>query len=345
MRNGSEADRLRSFGMKNIKFLSLLSAALVGLALPASAGPRGGGGGFGGGGGHVGGGGRVGGFAGGGSRAEPAFYGGGFQAAPTFRGAYFTGRSVGTANAAPRFYYGGTRAAAVPPRGFPRSVGRSTSPYVGRSAAATRQPNRVSSITPRSRATDPRVSTAANRQPNRVGSVAGRNQISDRRTSIAAKRQSFVRNHASEQHDANWHRDWDRHHAHFHNHKVFVFIGGLWWGLTPAFYSDYAYGYYPSDDYGYPYGYDDYPSDSSDSYTQNPYSYYNGYAPPAQSGNAVVSSVQSQLAKLGYYHGAVDGVAGDETQAAIAGYQEDKDLSVTGTVTAATLQSLGLAGR
>jgi peptidoglycan hydrolase-like protein with peptidoglycan-binding domain len=71
----------------------------------------------------------------------------------------------------------------------------------------------------------------------------------------------------------------------------------------------------------------------------------NGYNAPAQSGNAVVSSVQSQLAKRGYYRGAVDGLAGDETQAAIAGYQEDNDLSVTGTVTAATLQSLGLGER
>ena len=34
-----------------------------------------------------------------------------------------------------------------------------------------------------------------------------------------------------------------------------------------------------------------------------------------------------------------------ETEAALARYQEDNDLSVTGTVTAATLQSLGLAGR
>jgi hypothetical protein len=37
--------------MKKIKFLSLISTALVGLALPALAGPRGGGVGFGGGGG------------------------------------------------------------------------------------------------------------------------------------------------------------------------------------------------------------------------------------------------------------------------------------------------------
>jgi putative peptidoglycan binding protein len=59
--------------------------------------------------------------------------------------------------------------------------------------------------------------------------------------------------------------------------------------------------------------------------------------------NATVREVQSALAKLRYYRGAIDGIVGDETQAALARYQEDRDLSVTGTLTAATLQSLGLA--
>ena len=58
--------------------------------------------------------------------------------------------------------------------------------------------------------------------------------------------------------------------------------------------------------------------------------------------NTIVKEVQSELAKLRYYRGAIDGIAGDETQAALARYQEDHDLSVTGTLTAATLQSLGL---
>ena len=65
-----------------IKFISLVSTALLGLALPTWAGPRGGGGGFHGGG--FAGGGRSGGGShfGGGSRAAPAFYGGGFRGAP-----------------------------------------------------------------------------------------------------------------------------------------------------------------------------------------------------------------------------------------------------------------------
>jgi N-acetylmuramoyl-L-alanine amidase len=58
--------------------------------------------------------------------------------------------------------------------------------------------------------------------------------------------------------------------------------------------------------------------------------------------NPTVRAVQSELAKLGYYHGPIDGVMGDATEAALARYQEDHDLSVTGTVTSTTLQAIGL---
>jgi hypothetical protein len=223
-------------------------------------------------------------------------------------------------------------------------------------AAVNRQPDRLSSTAGRSRASDPRISTATNRQPNRVGSVAGRNRVSDPRTSTAAnqqtaaKHQSFVKNHASERHDGNWHRDWDRHHSHFHHNKVFVFIGGSWWGLNPWFYPYYAYDY-PYDYYGYnPY---DYSYGYPDDYSANPYDYYN-YAPydnddqsfyagsNQSAANVTVSAVQSELAKLGYYNGVIDGALGDQTEAALARYQQDRDLSVTGTVDAATLQSLGI---
>jgi hypothetical protein len=187
-----------------------------------------------------------------------------------------------------------------------------------------------------------------------MGSIAARNRTSNPRAWTAANRQSFVRNHASERHDANWRRNWDRHHSHFHNHKVFVFVNGFWWGLDPSwYYPYYANGYYPYDDYGnnpYDNGYSySYPYD----YSANPYEYYNyspynyddesGYAPSDQSaGNATVSAVQSELAKLGYYNGAIDGTIGDQTEAALARYQEDNDLSVTGTLDTATLRSLGV---
>ena len=329
--------------MKTITLLGLAGIAFVSLSQPTWAGPRGGGGG-----GHVGGGGRVGGFAGGGSRAAPAFYGGGFRGAPAFRssGAYFTGGNVGRLSGAPRVYYGGNHMTAVPSHGFTRSVDQSTRPYAGRVAAANRQPAPVGSIAAAANRQPARVgsnATAARRQPDRVGTnIAGRNRASDPRTSTAANRQSFVRNHASERHDANnWHRDWDRHHAHFDHNRVFVFVNGFWWGLDPGYY---PWAYSPYYDYG------DYPYNS---YYGNPYDYYNyspyndddqpGYSDSGQSAvNATVSAIQSELAKLGYYNGAIDGTLGDQTEAALARYQEDRDLSVTGTVDAATLQSLGI---
>jgi hypothetical protein len=148
------------------------------------------------------------------------------------------------------------------------------------------------------------------------------------------------RDHVVGRHSADWHRDWDRRHGHFHHGHVFVFIDGFWWGLDPGFYPYYAYGSYPYDDYGY--ANNDYPYDY---YEYSPYNYDDeqGYSPSDQdANNATVSAVQSQLAKLGYYRGVIDGVVGDQTQAALARYQEEHDLSVTGTLTAATLQSLGV---
>jgi His-Xaa-Ser repeat protein HxsA len=134
---------------------------------------------------------------------------------------------------------------------------------------------------------------------------------------------------------------------------VFVFIDGFWWGLDSGYYPGYYDPYY---DYGYPYDNSSYPYDYNYGY---PYDYYSGsypydyyqdnndndsaYAAPDQdANNPTVSAVQSELAKLGYYNGAIDGTLGDQTEAALASYQEDRGLSVTGTVDAATLQSLGI---
>ena len=320
-------------GMKKIKLITLTGTALVGLGQMAWAGPRGGGSGFGGG-GHFGGG-HFSGYVGGGFRAAPAFSG---------SGARFNGRSIGALTPAPqRFsYYNGARTSGLNQHAFIRQLAnRSTTPHANSRPIVSRQQNRIGSPARQNTRVPNSQVAATNRQPNRTGAMAGRNRVSDPRTSTAANRQSFVKNHASERHDANnWHRDWDKHRSHFHQGHVFVFIDGFWWGLSPA--------YFPWDYYPY-YAYGDYPYDYSD----NPYNYYD-YSPSdyddqpvsgdsdQYGSNATVSAVQSELAKLGYYHGVIDGVEGDETQAALARYQEDRDLSVTGTVTAATLQSLGL---
>jgi hypothetical protein len=287
--------------MKTTKLFSLIGTTLVGLGVTAWAGPHGPGGGFAGG-GHFGG------------------FSGGIRAAPTFSGGSlrFSGnRSIGGLSRAPQqfSYYGGAPRARTPEltqhavvRQQPK---QSTTPYAGTRATTSRQ------------------------QP-RVGSVARQNtRVANSQMTAAAVRRAVANHDVSARHDANWHRDWDKHRAHFHNGLVFVFIDGFWWGLSPAYfpwdyYPYYAYGDYPYDYYNYsPYDYDQQPAYDSDQYGNN----------------TTVSAVQSALAKLGYYRGAIDGAEGDETQAAIARYQEDHDLSVTGTVTAAILQSLGLASK
>jgi hypothetical protein len=305
--------------MKKFKLLSFVAITVIGFAQPTWAGRGGGGGGHGGGGfggGHFGGGGFGGSHFSGGGFGGGRFSGGGFRSAPGSydRGAYFTGRSVGGSSRPSYSYYGGPRMSAANPRGSTATIGRSASPW------AARVP-------------------IANRQSNRAGSTVARNRVSNPRTPTAANRQSFLKNHAFARHDGNWHRDWDKHHAHFDHNRVFVFADGFWWGLYPGdFYSsdpsDY-YGAYPYDDYGY-----GSPSIYSNDY---PYDYYNpsSYDYSGNQSNPTVSQVQSQLGKLGYYNGAIDGIQGDQTEAALSRYQEDHDLSVTGTVTSATLQSLG----
>jgi len=313
--------------MKTTKLLSLAITALVALASTAWAGPHGGGGGgFGGGGlggahggafsgGHFGGG-HVGSFNGGGIRAAPTFSGGGAR--------FNANRSIGGLNRAPQqfSYYTGARTSPVMPRASTRQLtNRSMNSTAGRIASVNRQSNRANSVVGQRRATNARFPTAQNRQ-------------------------SFVKNHAFARHDGNWHRDWNKHRAHFDHGHVFVFVGGSWWGLYPWDYYPYdgfAYGYDPYDySYDYPYDYDGYPYEGADYSPSQPYSYYNGYAQSGQYSNTVVSAVQSKLNSLGYYHGAIDGIDGDETQAALARYQQDQDLSVTGTVTLATLRALDL---
>jgi hypothetical protein len=323
--------------MKTTKLLSVAITALVALTSTAWADPHGGGSGghFGGGGfsGGNGGGGfrgsQFGGFGGGhfGSAGVASFNGGGIRAAPTFSGggAHFSGnRSIGGLNRAPQqfSYYSGAGTSATMPRAAARQLpSRSITSNVGRLAAVNRQSNRMNSAVGQKRLMNPRLSTAENRQ-------------------------SFVKNHAFARHDGNWHRDWDKHHAHFDHGRVFVFVNGFWWGLYPWDYYPYygySYGSYPYDYlYDDPYDYSAYPYSGYGYSFSGPYSYYNGYAPSGQYSNSVVSAVQSKLASLGYYHGAIDGILGDESEAALARYQQDQDMSVTGTVTSATLQALGL---
>jgi len=79
--------------------------------------------------------------------------------------------------------------------------------------------------------------------------------------------------------------------------------------------------------YGYPYGYNN---------------GYNGGPGPGYGSQAMAASVQDRLARQGYYRGPDDGVIGEQTRDAIADYQNDHRLPVSGEIDGPLLQSLGL---
>lgn len=136
-----------------------------------------------------------------------------------------------------------------------------------------------------------------------------RNWVGKRYNSAQANEQH--RKHRGHHHD----RDWWRHRC-----TAIVFFDWGYWGWDdgwwfPAWGYDPYYSYYAYD--GPIYGYDGLPPDQ------------------------VVADVQGVLQRLGYYQGAIDGVLGPATQAAIEKYQQDHGLPATGGIDARTLAVLG----
>jgi hypothetical protein len=108
--------------------------------------------------------------------------------------------------------------------------------------------------------------------------------------------------------------------------SVAPYVASSFW--APG-YNNYPYSYYG----GYPY--------STSYYGGSPYnySYYgNGYG----YGGSTVAAVQRRLGEMGYYQGAVDGVIGPRTRAAIAAFESRHGLAVDGTISRALLNRLGL---
>jgi hypothetical protein len=121
-------------------------------------------------------------------------------------------------------------------------------------------------------------------------------------------------------------RDFDRddrffHHRHFFFGFDFVSFGFPWWYPYP---------------YPYPY-YDGYPYDYS--------SYDYGPAYDSQYWNNLAVSVQSELARRGYYQGPVDGVIGSDSRQAIQAFQSAQGLPVTGRIDPKLLKALGIRYR
>src|SRR5438874_1756823 len=349
--------------MKKLRLLSLVGITSIALTHAAWAGPQGGGGGgFGGdgfsGGGHVGGGGGRAGPVGGG------FRGSGFHAAaPAFSGArrsFGVGtRGGGVGFGIPRYSSLGTRPSYRQPV-YNGRIRRSVTPAIGARTAASRLQNRFNST----------------RNPLGQPPAAGFNRAASasaaRSPGTAAHRGLNGRtDHIAERHGANWwHRDWDRRHAHFFHNRFFVFDNGFWCGLDDGFFPwdylpYYAGDYYPYDYYtdvqpdyntapdnAYPYGYYTgvQPDDNTAPANAYPYDYYTGVQPDdntapnngAPVADTTVQAVQTELTQLGYYNGPVDGIFGPMTRDAVAKYQIDNQLDVTGSLSPDTLQSLGV---
>jgi hypothetical protein len=129
-------------------------------------------------------------------------------------------------------------------------------------------------------------------------------------------------NDAKRNHEDHWRNrhhhdhDWWNHHC-----DAIVLVGWGYWGWYDGW-------WYPAWGYDPYYSYYDY---------NGPIYGYDGLQP-----DEVIADVQAALQQLGYYPYPIDGVLGPLTQAAIANYQRDYELSVTGAIDAPTVRSLGL---
>ena len=189
---------------------------------------------------------------------------------------------------------------------------------------------RMSGGVPSFEGTGPRFSTfgrPSHAQPQPDNSLVSRPVVARQ----SNQRFANLRSHVVSRNVANWHNDWDRRHAHFDHGRFFVFVDGFWCGLDDGFFPWDYLPCYP-DDY-YPYDY----------YTNvDPYDYNGATYNIGSADSATVQAIQTQLFRLGYYSGSIDGVFGPTTRDAVAKYQIANHLNVTGSLSPDTLTSLGL---
>ncbi|HJW37823.1 MAG TPA: peptidoglycan-binding domain-containing protein [Candidatus Udaeobacter sp.] len=121
-----------------------------------------------------------------------------------------------------------------------------------------------------------------------------------------------LRRHWHESHDRNW----------WHDHcDTIVFVIGGYYFLDGTYWYP-AWGYDPLQSY---YDYD------------GPIYTYSNLLP-----DEVIANVQVALQDAGYYSGAITGSLDFEMRAALANFQRDYDLPITGAIDEATVQTLGL---
>ena len=217
-------------------------------------------------------------------------------------------------------------AAPAPGRSQGRNVqnqGRSNAAYTGQGhfshgapGAATVQRSRVaptiqSSPNTRGRGNQPSQVSSSQRQPTQVQGATRqpRNQVSlnQQQPRVHSNQQNYNRanRYGGLWFPQNSHSNWNQNqHYYWNRHHYRWYDGG--WLIIDGGYTP----YYPNTGYLY--------------------------------GSSIVSNVQARLTDLGYYRGPIDGDIGPITRDAIASYQSDYGLSVTGRINTVLLHSLGL---
>ncbi len=197
----------------------------------------------------------------------------------------------------------------VPTRQTGPRLSRTTSAAQNRTAVRTEAQNRAR-IQAANRANERNRQVNRNRNHSGQRDQANRGHRNYNRNSFNLARNRVIRT----RHDRNWWRN--------HYNTTYVLFGGgyyYWW-----------------DNYWYPaYGY----SPIYNNYIYNEPIYgYNNLTP-----GEVIQNVQLALRDEGYYPGAIDGLMGPQTRAALAAYQSDHRLIVTQAVDEPTLVTLGLS--
>ncbi len=122
-------------------------------------------------------------------------------------------------------------------------------------------------------------------------------------------------------------RDFDDDDRFFRHHNRFFFDFDFVAFGFPSYYPYYPYYPYYDPYYGYPYDYS--------------YSDYGG-AYDYQYWNNLAVSVQSELSRRGYYHGAIDGAIGSGSRQAIRAFQAAQGLPASGKIDPKLLKTLGI---
>jgi putative peptidoglycan binding protein len=119
----------------------------------------------------------------------------------------------------------------------------------------------------------------------------------------------------------------------FFRHRFFVGFDFAAFGF-PGWWYPYDDWYpYPDAYYGDPYSSNDAPSSYAGNPTPDGTQYWSNLA----------ISVQTKLARQGYYHGSIDGVLGSDSQQAIKKFQAAKGMRVTGRIDPKLLKSLDIS--